>query len=41
MTVTEDGSMTPDEVVDGPGIDPERLAVCLSVLDELDRKSVV
>ncbi|MFF7356589.1 MULTISPECIES: SDR family NAD(P)-dependent oxidoreductase [Streptomyces] len=39
MTVTEDGSMASmatDEVVYGPGIDPERLAVCLSVLTELD-----
>ncbi|MBX7548384.1 SDR family NAD(P)-dependent oxidoreductase [Streptomyces sp. NPDC004232] len=39
MTVTEDGSMASaamDEVVYGPGIDPERLAVCLSVLQELD-----
>ncbi|MYU48503.1 short-chain dehydrogenase, partial [Streptomyces sp. SID7803] len=37
MTVTEDG---PEIVAGteefGPGIDPERLAVCLSVLDELD-----
>ncbi|MEU9480256.1 SDR family NAD(P)-dependent oxidoreductase [Streptomyces sp. NPDC048191] len=43
MTVTEDGSMasmTTDEVVYGPGIDPERLAVCLSVLEELDRIEV-
>jgi NAD(P)-dependent dehydrogenase (short-subunit alcohol dehydrogenase family) len=48
MTVTEDGSasrdMTTDtsvdEVVHGPGIDPERLAVCLSVLEELDRIDV-
>ncbi|OIK29271.1 SDR family NAD(P)-dependent oxidoreductase [Streptomyces malaysiense] len=41
MTVTEDGPMATDpmaaeEVVHGPGIDPERLAVCLSVLEELD-----
>ncbi|MER6070288.1 SDR family NAD(P)-dependent oxidoreductase [Streptomyces sp. NPDC001817] len=39
MTVTEDGSMASmatEEVVYGPGIDPERLAVCLSVLEELD-----
>ncbi|MHC5908959.1 SDR family NAD(P)-dependent oxidoreductase [Streptomyces sp. S6] len=36
MTVTaEDG-----EVAYGPGIDPERLAVCLSVLDELDKLDV-
>ena len=48
MTVTEDGSATMDEVVrgpgdevvHGPGIDPERLAVCLSVLDELDKLEV-
>ncbi|MGV9564149.1 SDR family NAD(P)-dependent oxidoreductase [Streptomyces sp. NPDC003480] len=41
MTVTEDvlvggGSAVADEVPYGPGIDPERLAVCLSVLEELD-----
>ncbi|HEY8986434.1 MAG TPA: SDR family NAD(P)-dependent oxidoreductase [Streptomyces sp.] len=37
MTVTaEDGG----EVAYGPGIDPERLAVCLSVLDELDKLDV-
>ncbi|WP_225826574.1 SDR family NAD(P)-dependent oxidoreductase [Streptomyces naphthomycinicus] len=44
MTVTEDGSTSMDvpmdEVVYGPGIDPERLAVCLSVLEELDRLEV-
>ncbi|MER5769798.1 SDR family NAD(P)-dependent oxidoreductase [Streptomyces sp. NPDC001985] len=34
MTVTEN---TP---IPGPGIDPERLAVCLSVLDELDKLDV-
>ncbi|MCM2389560.1 SDR family NAD(P)-dependent oxidoreductase [Streptomyces albipurpureus] len=34
MTVTE------DSLVYGPGIDPERLAVCLSVLDELDKLEV-
>ncbi|MGW4028693.1 SDR family NAD(P)-dependent oxidoreductase [Streptomyces sp. NPDC004838] len=34
MTVTEDSPAY------GPGIDPERLAVCLSVLDELDRLEV-
>ncbi|WP_344282275.1 SDR family NAD(P)-dependent oxidoreductase [Streptomyces hebeiensis] len=48
MTVTEDGPVsgtgpahdeTP-ETVFGPGIDPERMAVCLSVLDELDRLEV-
>jgi NAD(P)-dependent dehydrogenase (short-subunit alcohol dehydrogenase family) len=40
MTVTEDGSTTTDQVVYGPGIDPERLAVCLSVLDELEKIDV-
>ncbi|WP_030347487.1 SDR family NAD(P)-dependent oxidoreductase [Streptomyces sp. NRRL S-1022] len=48
MTVTEDGSASMDmptdasvdELVHGPGIDPERLAVCLSVLEELDRIDV-
>ncbi|MGC4996950.1 SDR family NAD(P)-dependent oxidoreductase [Streptomyces sp. DT195] len=50
MTVTEGGSASTDavsadatavdEVVYGPGIDPERLAVCLSVLEELDRIDV-
>ncbi|MFG3146064.1 SDR family NAD(P)-dependent oxidoreductase [Streptomyces sp. NPDC048243] len=47
MTVTDDGRATPavdtTEVADvafGPGIDPERLAVCLSVLDELDKIDV-
>ncbi|MFI6638415.1 SDR family NAD(P)-dependent oxidoreductase [Streptomyces sp. NPDC050504] len=34
MTVTEENQ------VHGPGIDPERLAVCLSVLDELDKLDV-
>ncbi|MFF8955019.1 SDR family NAD(P)-dependent oxidoreductase [Streptomyces sp. NPDC014894] len=34
MTVTEDNP------IHGPGIDPERLAVCLSVLDELDKLDV-
>ncbi|MFI9583828.1 SDR family NAD(P)-dependent oxidoreductase [Streptomyces sp. NPDC052236] len=34
MTVTEDSPAY------GPGIDPERLAVCLSVLDELDKLDV-
>ncbi|MFD4375094.1 SDR family NAD(P)-dependent oxidoreductase [Streptomyces sp. NPDC059202] len=34
MTVTEETQ------VYGPGIDPERLAVCLSVLDELDKIDV-
>ncbi|KUN02893.1 short-chain dehydrogenase [Streptomyces yokosukanensis] len=40
MTVTQDGSTAVDEVVYGPGIDPERLAVCLSVLEELDEIEV-
>ncbi|MEU3522270.1 SDR family NAD(P)-dependent oxidoreductase [Streptomyces sp. NPDC038707] len=40
MTVTEDGSASMDEMVYGPGIDPERLAVCLSVLEELDQLDV-
>ena len=47
MTVTQDSQATP--AVDtaegaqasyGPGIDPERLAVCLSVLEELDKLEV-
>ena len=48
MTVTDEGSAITDqvvyepgdEVVYGPGIDPERLAVCLSVLEELDKLEV-
>ncbi|MET7383978.1 SDR family NAD(P)-dependent oxidoreductase [Streptomyces sp. NPDC005529] len=47
MTVTDDGRATPAvdttemaDVAFGPGIDPERLAVCLSVLDELDKIDV-
>ncbi|WP_320780555.1 SDR family NAD(P)-dependent oxidoreductase [Streptomyces sp. CRN 30] len=39
MTVTQDGSATTDGALApayGPGIDPERLAVCLGVLEELD-----
>ncbi|MER5550556.1 SDR family NAD(P)-dependent oxidoreductase [Streptomyces sp. NPDC002793] len=37
MTVTEDSQeLAPGIDEFGPGIDPERLAVCLSVLDELD-----
>ncbi len=37
MTVTEDSTeFAPGIEEFGPGIDPERLAVCLSVLDELD-----
>ncbi|MFF7531877.1 SDR family NAD(P)-dependent oxidoreductase [Streptomyces bobili] len=40
MTVTEDGSATMGEVVYGPGIDPERLALCLAVLEELDKIDV-
>ena len=34
MTVTEETQEY------GPGVDPERLAVCLSVLDELDKLDV-
>ncbi len=37
MTVTTD---TPDSQDFGPGIDPERLAICLAVLDELDKLEV-
>ena len=47
MTVTEDGRATPAvdmaEVAEasyGPGIDPERLAVCLGVLEELDKLEI-
>jgi NAD(P)-dependent dehydrogenase (short-subunit alcohol dehydrogenase family) len=40
MTVTDNGSATTDEIVYGPGIDPERLAVCLGVLEELDKLDV-
>jgi len=47
MTVTEDGRAIPAvdttdvaAVAFGPGIDPERLAVCLSVLDELEKIEV-
>ncbi|MDX3855125.1 SDR family NAD(P)-dependent oxidoreductase [Streptomyces sp. AK02-01A] len=46
MTVTEDspayGESAPygESRVYGPGIDPERMAVCLSVLDELDKLEV-
>ncbi|WP_328552141.1 SDR family NAD(P)-dependent oxidoreductase [Streptomyces sp. NBC_00358] len=47
MTVTEDGRATPAvdtteaaAVAFGPGIDAERLAVCLSVLDELEKIDV-
>ncbi|MGV9314905.1 SDR family NAD(P)-dependent oxidoreductase [Streptomyces sp. NPDC003691] len=41
MTVTEDSPVVEDgPAVDGPGIDPERLAICLSVLDELDELDV-
>ncbi|MFI2433220.1 SDR family NAD(P)-dependent oxidoreductase [Streptomyces sp. NPDC018693] len=43
MTVTEDGLATTDEVSAesyGPGIDPERLAICLSVLKELEEIDV-
>ncbi|MFF3874974.1 SDR family NAD(P)-dependent oxidoreductase [Streptomyces sp. NPDC001978] len=43
MTVTEDGPTAIEEAVGesyGPGIDPERLAVCLAVLEELDKIDV-
>ncbi|MFG2502743.1 SDR family NAD(P)-dependent oxidoreductase [Streptomyces sp. NPDC048441] len=44
MTVTEDSleaAGSTGEAVDfGPGIDPDRLATCLSVLDELDKLDV-
>ncbi|MEW2116283.1 SDR family NAD(P)-dependent oxidoreductase [Streptomyces sp. NPDC005474] len=46
MTVTEDGPTAVDgmdvvgDVPYGPGIDPERMAVCLSVLEELDKLDV-
>ncbi|NJP48624.1 SDR family NAD(P)-dependent oxidoreductase [Streptomyces sp. SBST2-5] len=40
MTVTQDGSGSTDDVEYGPGIDPERLAVCLSVLEELDKLEI-
>jgi NAD(P)-dependent dehydrogenase (short-subunit alcohol dehydrogenase family) len=47
MTVTQDGPTAPerasepgDEAEYGPGIDPERLAVCLDVLAEIDRIEV-
>ncbi|MGQ4373597.1 SDR family NAD(P)-dependent oxidoreductase, partial [Streptomyces violaceoruber] len=43
MTVTQDGAATTDEVAAsayGPGIDPERLALCLDVLKELDELDV-
>src|SRR5688572_29126578 len=38
MTVTEDSQDQGQAY--GPGIDPERLALCLSVLDELDKLDV-
>ncbi|MFI1356052.1 SDR family NAD(P)-dependent oxidoreductase [Streptomyces sp. NPDC020898] len=47
MTVTEDGPTAMDDMSDGvgdasygPGIDPERMAVCLGVLEELDKLDV-
>ncbi|MFJ9582601.1 SDR family NAD(P)-dependent oxidoreductase [Streptomyces acidicola] len=41
MTVTEDGPAMVDEASSyGPGIDPERLAVCLGVLEELDKLEI-
>ncbi|MEU1014146.1 SDR family NAD(P)-dependent oxidoreductase [Streptomyces sp. NPDC005898] len=38
MTVTDESQE--ETVAYGPGIDPDRLAVCLSVLDELDKLDV-
>ncbi|MET9514623.1 SDR family NAD(P)-dependent oxidoreductase [Streptomyces sp. NPDC002994] len=48
MTVTEDSPAAYENIPDdqdatqtfGPGIDPDRMAVCLSVLDELDKLDV-
>lgn len=43
MTLTDDGTALGVSAPDtsyGPGIDPERMAVCLSVLDELDKLDV-
>ncbi|WP_437097939.1 SDR family NAD(P)-dependent oxidoreductase [Streptomyces flavidovirens] len=47
MTVTEDSPAAYGDIPDGqgtpafgPGIDPDRMAVCLSVLDELDKLDV-
>lgn len=40
MTVTEDNPANGESLAHGPGIDPDRLAVCLSVLDELDKIDV-
>ncbi|MEU5951603.1 SDR family NAD(P)-dependent oxidoreductase [Streptomyces sp. NPDC047525] len=40
MTVTEDSLEAAGSAEYGPGIDPDRLAVCLSVLDELDKLDV-
>ncbi|MYV53768.1 SDR family NAD(P)-dependent oxidoreductase [Streptomyces sp. SID3212] len=40
MTVTEDNPAYGESLAHGPGIDPDRLAVCLSVLDELDKIDV-
>ncbi len=40
MTVTSDSPDSGERQDFGPGIDPERLAVCLSVLDELDKIEV-
>ncbi|WP_374196845.1 SDR family NAD(P)-dependent oxidoreductase [Streptomyces sp. ISL-100] len=47
MTMTEDSPAAYDNIPDGqdtpafgPGIDPDRMAVCLSVLDELDKLDV-
>ncbi|GHD63083.1 SDR family NAD(P)-dependent oxidoreductase [Streptomyces goshikiensis] len=40
MTVTEDNHVSGEEDAFGPGIDPDRLALCLSVIDELDKLDV-
>ncbi|MFD3518978.1 SDR family NAD(P)-dependent oxidoreductase [Streptomyces sp. NPDC058653] len=43
MTLTDDGTTFGESGPDasyGPGIDPERMAVCLAVLDELDKLDV-
>ncbi|MET9256141.1 SDR family NAD(P)-dependent oxidoreductase [Streptomyces sp. NPDC003717] len=40
MTVTQDGPTATEQVAHGAGIDPERLALCLDVLAELDTLDV-
>ncbi|MFG3101073.1 SDR family NAD(P)-dependent oxidoreductase [Streptomyces sp. NPDC048182] len=40
MTVTQDGPAATEQVAHGAGIDPERLALCLDVLAELDTLDV-